>query len=45
MQMILPKLEKPPREFSPTFFWSWNDRLEEQELIRQIHEMEKQGEK
>ncbi len=42
MQTILQKLKRPPKEFSPTFFWSWNDRLEEQELIRQIHEMEKQ---
>ncbi len=30
-------------EYRSAPFWSWNDKLEKEELIRQIHEMHKQG--
>ena len=43
MQTIIQKLEKPPKKYAPTFFWSWNDHLEEQELLQQLDEMEKHG--
>lgn len=33
----------PPKEYRPTAFWSWNDRLEPEELKRQIQQMEQQG--
>ncbi|WP_438445450.1 glycosyl hydrolase [Gorillibacterium sp. sgz5001074] len=33
----------PPKEYRPTAFWSWNDRLEPEELKRQISQMEQSG--
>lgn len=32
-----------PKEYTSIPFWSWNNRLEEKELIAQIHEMKKGG--
>jgi hypothetical protein len=33
----------PGNEYRGKPFWSWNGRLEEEELIRQIHVMEQMG--
>lgn len=33
----------PPRQFGILPFWTWNDALEESELLRQIHEMHAAG--
>ncbi|MCX7920157.1 MAG: glycosyl hydrolase [bacterium] len=33
----------PPVEYRSAPFWSWNDKLEPQELVRQINEMKQQG--
>ncbi len=33
----------PPREFGVMPFWFWNDDLQEEELIRQIHEFQVKG--
>lgn len=33
----------PPKEYRPVPFWSWNDRLEKEELLWQINEMDEQG--
>ncbi|HDZ11779.1 MAG TPA: hypothetical protein ENH53_06140, partial [Bacteroidetes bacterium] len=33
----------PPSEFYPVPFWSWNDRLKNSELVRQIREMKQAG--
>ncbi|MCK9221052.1 MAG: hypothetical protein M0Q40_00240 [Limnochordia bacterium] len=33
----------PPKDFRPVPFWSWNDELTEEELIRQIALMDEQG--
>lgn len=35
--------KNPDTKYRPVPFWSWNDRLEDSELIRQIREMRKQG--
>jgi len=40
---ILEELNNPPKKFRPVPFWSWNDRLDLQEIKRQISEMEKAG--
>lgn len=38
--MLHPQLVTPPREFSVTPFWFWNDDLDEAELRRQIADFE-----
>lgn len=40
---VLNHLKTLPKEFRSTPFWAWNDKLEHDELIRQIRGMEKQG--
>lgn len=37
------EFKDPPREFTLMPFWFWNDRLTEQEIIRQIDDFEKHG--
>ncbi len=39
----LNRLLKPESEFSPLPFWFWNDKLDENEIIRQIREMNAKG--
>ncbi len=41
--MIEKKLEDPGCEYRGTPFWSWNEKLEPEELCRQIREMKKAG--
>ncbi len=41
--MIDKKLENPGSEYRGTPFWSWNEKLEPEELCRQIREMKKVG--
>lgn len=43
MDKIVEQLNAPEQQYFPTYFWSWNDRLEEKELRRQIKEMKSQG--
>ena len=33
----------PDKMYNGTDFWMLNDRLEEDEIVRQLHEMKKQG--
>lgn len=40
---ILDYLKNPPNQYRPVPFWSWNDKLEPEELRRQIQEMKKSG--
>ena len=35
--------ENIPVQYRPVPFWSWNDRLEPEELLRQIREMHDAG--
>ena len=32
----------PPKDYRPSPFWSWNDDLQHDELVRQIEEMKEQ---
>ncbi|MEM2936493.1 MAG: glycoside hydrolase, partial [Candidatus Bathyarchaeia archaeon] len=41
--MKLEDFRGPGKEFRGAPFWSWNDRLEDQELVRQIAEMDEKG--
>ena len=41
--MNLRDFANPPKHFGPAPYWSWNDRLDQAELIRQIGEMDQQG--
>jgi hypothetical protein len=41
--MNLELFKNPPKEYRPIPFWSWNDRLQTDELKRQIGEMDRQG--
>ncbi len=41
--MNLEMFQNPSKEFRPIPFWSWNDRLQADELRRQIGEMDSQG--
>lgn len=34
---------EPPKEFRPSPFWSWNDKLTDEELILQIRDMKEKG--
>jgi hypothetical protein len=44
MPMELPReLAEPPREFSVMPFWFWTDALDEDEIVRQIDDMERHG--
>ena len=37
------RIKNPPAEFRPVSFWSWNDYLSKEELIRQIEELRDKG--
>ena len=37
---ILKEIKNPPKKYRPIPFWSWNDKLEVDETVRQIDEME-----
>lgn len=37
------KFKNPPEEYRSAPFWSWNDKLCEEELIRQVQEMKDKG--
>lgn len=41
--MNSPDLTNPPAQYRPIPFWSWNDKLDPEELRRQIREMKKAG--
>ncbi|MCK5326955.1 MAG: glycoside hydrolase, partial [Candidatus Latescibacteria bacterium] len=41
--MDLKQFANPDREYRGIPFWSWNDRLEDEELVRQIRDMDEQG--
>ena len=43
MQSIISKLKSIPSNYRPVPFWSWNDQLNDQELLRQIRWMYNQG--
>ena len=43
MKNLINSLKNPENQYKPTPFWSWNDKLEPEELRRQIHEMKKVG--
>jgi len=43
MQDFDKKFIHPPKEYRPAPFWSWNDDLDENELIRQIKEFKEKG--
>ncbi|MDF2804038.1 MAG: hypothetical protein K0S61_3941 [Anaerocolumna sp.] len=40
---MLQHFKNPPNDFRPIPFWSWNDKLEKEELSYQIEEMKKAG--
>ncbi|MDQ0875279.1 hypothetical protein QFZ77_003938 [Paenibacillus sp. V4I3] len=37
------KFDHPSVEYRSVPFWAWNDRLEEEELVRQVNQMKEQG--
>ncbi len=41
--MDLKQFANPDKEYRSIPFWSWNDRLEDEELVRQIRDMDEQG--
>lgn len=41
--MDMKTFKNPPVQYRPAPFWSWNDRLDKDELKRQIHEMSEKG--
>ncbi len=41
--MNMDLFKNPPEEYRPVPFWSWNDALEDEELVRQIGLMQEQG--
>lgn len=43
MEILRNKFKNPPVEFRSAPFWSWNDRLCKEELVRQIGEMKDKG--
>ena len=43
MQEITSRIKKIQKDYQPIPFWSWNDELEQDELIRQIQWMKKNG--
>ncbi len=40
---MLEEFENPPRQFRPSPFWSWNDALNNEELVRQIRDFKDRG--
>jgi hypothetical protein len=40
---MLPEFQNPPKQFRPSPFWSWNDDLKDEELIRQVIEFKEKG--
>jgi hypothetical protein len=40
---MLPLFANPPKEFRPSPFWSWNDDLNEDELVRQVRDFKDKG--
>lgn len=40
---LIEKFKKVGQEYRGIPFWSWNDKLQKDEIVRQIHEMKKQG--
>ncbi|MCQ2451326.1 MAG: hypothetical protein MJ080_05070 [Clostridia bacterium] len=43
MTDFVKKLQNLPKEYRPLPFWSWNDKLEKEELISQISAMKESG--
>lgn len=43
MKQLLEKIANPPDEFRGMPFWSWNDHLEKEELVRQISVFKSMG--
>lgn len=43
MDEWIENLKNPPKEYRPLPFWSWNDKLDPEQLKWQINEMEKAG--
>lgn len=43
MREIIRRIETIQKEYQPIPFWSWNDELKHDELIRQIHWMKENG--
>ena len=41
--MFYKNLKNPPNKYRPAPFWSWNERLDENETASQVREMEKAG--
>ncbi|MFH1421359.1 MAG: glycosyl hydrolase, partial [Planctomycetota bacterium] len=37
------EFKNPSKEYRPAPFWSWNDKLEDEELIRQVRDMKEKG--
>ena len=40
---MLPLFANPPRQFRPSPFWSWNDDLKVDELLRQVRDFKEKG--
>jgi len=40
---MLPEFQNPPKQFRPSPFWSWNDELRDEELVRQVRDFKEKG--
>ena len=43
MKKLIDDIKSNSRAYGSLPFWSWNDRLEPKELVRQIHNMHELG--
>ena len=43
MDNLAREFQQPPLAFRGAPFWSWNDRLQSEELARQVHDMQAHG--
>lgn len=41
--MFYKNLKNPPNKYRPAPFWSWNEKLDTEETVRQVNEMEEVG--
>ncbi len=41
--MFYKNLKNPPKKYRPAPFWSWNEKLDVAETVRQVHEMDEVG--
>lgn len=43
MEHFRDQLKKPPKQYRPSPFWSWNEKLDVEETVRQVGEMDDAG--